>query len=306
MSFEFDDLKAGGQLRVGSGAICPPIKEGDHKINGSMHAEGPVVFGEPGAEAKNRATLIVNRTENDDEDCKNAKRSVWVNGNTFLNGDDGTPYTLVQRGNHFIEGNKQTPSTVKIESEAGRAIDINNGTVWIDDEGEAYFKTGTSGQTLSSRFSQADALGKVFDMPHPTRGKGHRLSHACIEGPEIGVYYRGRVRNEKIIALPSYWKGLVHEDSISVQLQPIGSHQDVIVTRWDIEKIYLQSKGGMPIDCFYHIYAERKDVNPLHVEYEGDTCFDYPDPNHLNKNPNDPERNLLDPQYRGPRNTITK
>jgi hypothetical protein len=130
--------------------------------------------------------------------------------------------------------------------------------------------------------------------------------YQCTEGPEIGVYYRGRVRNEKIIALPSYWKGLVHEDSISVQLQPIGSHQDVIVTRWDIEKIYLQSKGGMPIDCFYHIYAERKDVNPLHVEYEGDTCFDYPDPNHLNKNPNDPKRNLLDPRYRGPRNTITK
>ena len=89
-------------------------------------------------------------------------------------------------------------------------------------------------------------------------------------------------------------------------LQPIGAHQDVIVKRWDDEKIYLQSKGGMPIDCFYHVYAERKDVNPLHVEYEGETCFDYPDPNHLNKNPYDPERDLLDPQYRGPRNTITK
>ena len=305
MSFEFDDLKAGGQLRVGSGAICPPIKEGDHKINGSMHAEGPVVFGEPGAEAKNRATLIVNRTDNDDEDCENADRSVWVNGNMFLNGDDGTPYALNQVGNTIINGNDQTPYTLNIESKAGFAININ-GHTWIDDEGEAVFKTGTGGATLSARFATADALGKVFDMPHPTRGKGHRLSHACIEGPEIGVYYRGRVRNEKIIALPSYWKGLVHEDSISVQLQPIGSHQDVIVTRWDIEKIYLQSKGGMPIDCFYHIYAERKDVNPLHVEYEGDTCFDYPDPNHLNKNPNDPKRNLLDPRYRGPRNTITK
>ena len=305
MSFEFDDLKAGGQLRVGSGAICPPIKEGDHKINGSMHAEGPVVFGDPGAEAKNRATLIVNRTDNDDEDCENADRSVWVNGNMFLNGDDGTPYALNQVGNTRINGNKQTLYTLNIQSKAGYAVWINDHT-WIDDEGEAVFKTGTGGRTLSARFATADALGKVFDMPHPTRGKGHRLSHACIEGPEIGVYYRGRVRNEKIIALPSYWKGLVHEDSISVQLQPIGSHQDVIVTRWDIEKIYLQSKGGMPIDCFYHIYAERKDVNPLHVEYEGDTCFDYPDPNHLNKNPNDPERNLLDPQYRGPRNTITK
>ena len=159
---------------------------------------------------------------------------------------------------------------------------------------------------LSARFSLADALGKAFDMPHPTKGKGHRLSHACIEGPEIGVYYRGRVRNEKVIMLPPYWKGLVYEDSISVQLQPIGAHQDVIVKRWDDEKIYLQSKGGMPIDCFYHVYAERKDVNPLHVEYEGETCFDYPDPNHLNKNPYDPERDLLDPQYRGPRNTITK
>ena len=305
MSFEQDDIRAGGQIRVGSAAICPPIKEGDHKINGSMHAEGPVVFGEPGAEAKNRATLIVNRTDNDDEDCENADRSVWVNGNMFLNGDDGTPYALNQVGNTIINGNDQTPYTLNIQSKAGFAININ-GHTWIDDEGEAVFKTGTGGAKLSARFATADALGKVFDMPHPTRGKGHRLSHACIEGPEIGVYYRGRVRNEKIIALPSYWKGLVHEDSISVQLQPIGSHQDVIVTRWDIEKIYLQSKGGMPIDCFYHIYAERKDVNPLHVEYEGDTCFDYPDPNHLNKNPNDPKRNLLDPRYRGPRNTITK
>ena len=305
MSFEQDDIRAGGQIRVGSAAICPPIKEGDHKINGSMHAEGPVVFGDPGAEAKNRATLIVNRTDNDDEDCENADRSVWVNGNMFLNGDDGTPYALNQVGNTIINGNDQTPYTLNIESKAGFAININ-GHTWIDDEGEAVFKTGTGGAKLSARFATADALGKVFDMPHPTRGKGHRLSHACIEGPEIGVYYRGRVRNEKIIALPSYWKGLVHEDSISVQLQPIGSHQDVIVTRWDIEKIYLQSKGGMPIDCFYHIYAERKDVNPLHVEYEGDTCFDYPDPNHLNKNPNDPKRNLLDPRYRGPRNTITK
>ena len=278
-----------------------------------MHAEGPVVFGDPGAEAKQRATLIINRTDNDDKDSlkpKEVPRSLHVNGNVEINGDDGkkgADETLLIRDVVGTGVRIKIPKgdAINIEIGTGDAISIN-GHTWINSEGEAVFKTGTGGATLSARFATADALGKVFDMPHPTRGKGHRLSHACIEGPEIGVYYRGRVRNEKIIALPSYWKGLVHEDSISVQLQPIGSHQDVIVTRWDIEKIYLQSKGGMPIDCFYHIYAERKDVNPLHVEYEGDTCFDYPDPNHLNKNPNDPERNLLDPQYRGPRNTITK
>ena len=86
------------------------------------------------------------------------------------------------------------------------------------------------------------------------------------------------MRSGKEIFLPSYWKGLVHLDSISVQLQPIGAHQDIIIKRWDDEKIYLQSKGGMPIDCFYHVYAERKDINPLVVEYEGETWEDYPDP----------------------------
>ena len=33
MSFSLDDLSTGGQLRVGTG-LCPPIKEGDYKING--------------------------------------------------------------------------------------------------------------------------------------------------------------------------------------------------------------------------------------------------------------------------------
>ena len=305
MSFEFDDLKAGGQLRVGSGAICPPIKEGDNKINGSMHAEGPVVFGDPGAEAKQRATLIVNRTDNDDEDSKKpkeVKRSVWVNGNTFLNGDDGTPYTLLQVGNHFIDGNSQTPYTLKIDSVAGHAININ-GHTWITDEGEAVFKTGTGGATLSARFSSADARPKPFDIKHPSR-EGYRLRYACVEGPEVGVYHRGRVKNEKVIVLPSYWKDFVYIDSISVQLQPIGAHQDVIVKRWDDEKIHLQSRGGMPIDCFYHVYAERNDINPLITEYKGESCEDYPDPNH-HKIP-EPERNYKDPEYATKQNIRTK
>jgi len=303
MSFEQDDIRAGGQIRVGSAGICPPIKEGDKKINGSMHAEGPVVFGDPGAEAKNRATLIVNRTDNDDEDCDNADRSVWVNGNMFLNGDDGTDYVYTQEGNTLINGNSQTSITLNIQSGAGMAIDINNGTVWIDDSGEAMFATGTSGQTMSSRFSSADARPKPFDIKHPSR-EGYRLRYACVEGPEVGVYLRGRVKNEKVIVLPSYWKDFVYIDSISVQLQPIGAHQDVIVKRWDDEKIYLQSRGGMPIDCFYHVYAERNDINPLITEYKGESCEDYPDPNHHKIS--EDERNYKDPEYATKQNIRTK
>ena len=283
MSWGFDDINCGGRLQVGTGSV-PAIKEGDEKINGSMHAEGPAVFGGPTEFPDNFATLMVGRTKNDDKDCVPANKSLYVKGNTVIEGDDGTSRTLY------------------IDSSAGQAININDGTVWINDSGEAMFKTGTGGKTLSARFGDADDRPKPFDLKHPSK-EGWRLRHACIEGPEVGVYCRGRVRRGKEIFLPKYWKDLVHLNSISVQLQPIGAHQDIIIKRWDDEKIYLQSMGNMPINCFYHVYAERKDINPLIVEYQGESCNDYPDPNHHTIP--DVDRNYNDERYRGSRNTIT-
>ena len=135
--------------------------------------------------------------------------------------------------------------------------------------------------------------------------EGYRLRYACIEGPEVGVYCRGRVKNDTEIVLPEYWRNLVHVDSISVQLQPIGAHQDIIVKRWDEEKIYLQAKAGFPINCFYHVYAERKDINPLIVEYKGDSWEDYPDPNFNPEKVDEDEKTYTDPRFAGPQNTFT-
>ena len=61
-----------------------------------------------------------------------------------------------------------------------------------------------------------------------------------------------------------------------MNLTPIGAHQNVIVKRVDEEKVYLQAQGGMPIHCYYHIYAERADGERLIPEYEGETPADYP------------------------------
>ena len=125
----------------------------------------------------------------------------------------------------------------------------------------------TSGKVICGSLSSG--LPKSFDIKHPSK-EGWRLRYACIEGPEAGVYYRGRLKNEKVIRLPYYWRDLVNIDTISVQLQPIGAHQDIIVKRWDDEYVYLQAQGALPINCFFHVYAERKDVDKLTVEYEGD------------------------------------
>ena len=136
---------------------------------------------------------------------------------------------------------------------------------------------GTPTGRLLSRIAVADSLPvKPFDIPHPSNGEGHRLRYVCLEGPEVGVYFRGRLTNKTEIELPLYWKDLVHIDSISVQLQPIGSHQDIVVKRVDEKKIYLQTNDEISIDCYYHVYAERKDVERLIVEYEGPSKNDYP------------------------------
>ena len=119
---------------------------------------------------------------------------------------------------------------------------------------------------------------KGFDIEHPSK-EGYRLRHICLEGPEGAIYTRGRVVNKNVIYLPDYWKDLVDYTTITVQLQPIGAHQNVIVKRVEPTQIHLQAQGGMPINCYYHVYGERTDGERLISEYEGKSPEDYPGDN---------------------------
>ena len=76
----------------------------------------------------------------------------------------------------------------------------------------------TSG-SISGGVSGKSAGAKAFDIEHPTKD-GHRLRHICIEGPESAVYYRGRLKNEKVIRLPRYWKDLVNIDTCLLYTSP--------------------------------------------------------------------------------------
>jgi len=277
MAFHFDEVHTyeGQHLVCQEKSVPKALGVGPQKVNHTSYIQGNTQIGKVDAFSSANATLMVGR-----EDTIGTDRSVYVNGNQYINGDSGTSNAL------YVTG--------------GGSVD----SLYVD--GDVYVTgrvdCGNKGR-LASRFSSADARPKPFDLKHPSR-EGYRLRYACIEGPEVGVYVRGRVKDEKVIDLPKYWKDLVHEDSITVQLQPIGAHQDIIVEKWDDEKIYLQSKEEVPINCFYHVYAERKDINPLITEYEGETCDDYPDPNH-HSIPDD-ERNYKDPNYATEQNTKTK
>jgi len=110
---------------------------------------------------------------------------------------------------------------------------------------------------------------KEFDIPHPTKPK-HRLVHACIEGPEVGVYYRGKLKDSTVIDLPEYWRGLVDAESITVNLTPHECYQELFVKKieWGT-RIIIQNNSGGPINCSYTVYGKRKDVPDLEIEYEG-------------------------------------
>jgi hypothetical protein len=72
------------------------------------------------------------------------------------------------------------------------------------------------------------------------------------------VSVRGKVINSTTINLPENWKDLIDPRTITVTLTPIGAHQNLIVKRADSEEVIIQSNGGIPIECYYHVYAETK------------------------------------------------
>ena len=122
---------------------------------------------------------------------------------------------------------------------------------------------------------------KPFDIPH-WKEEGKRVRHVCAEGPEAGIYIRGRLKDSNVIKLPEYWDGLVDYDTITVQLQPIGErHYHLNVMEIDKEKIVVKDSDDKPIDCFYHVWVARwidpRDHNEkLHVVYDGMSPDDYP------------------------------
>ena len=258
MAFALDEIFCyTGQLIVAAKKRVPKaLGIGEEKINHSAYIEGNTQIGKVDAFSDATATLMVGR-----ENTKGTDRSLFIRGNTKLEGDGGTKYTLNVNGDVTIVGN--TDQTGSITA---------SGTV----KAATLIGAHTSG-SISGGVGGKSAGAKAFDIPHPSK-EGYRLRHICVEGPESAVYYRGRT-NKNTIPLPLYWKDLIDPASLTVTLTPIGAHQNIIVKRWDAENIYLQNQGALPINCFFHVFAQRIDIERLIPEYEGQSSDDYPGDN---------------------------
>jgi hypothetical protein len=102
---------------------------------------------------------------------------------------------------------------------------------------------------------------KTFIIDHPTDTNSF-LVHACLEGPEVGVYYRGTGRVEfghqvATVRLPSYVEQLAHD--FTVQLSGSAFYTTTEVVKNEFQVV---GECGTFDWC---VYGKRKDliVEPL-------------------------------------------
>ena len=107
-----------------------------------------------------------------------------------------------------------------------------------------------------------------------------KARYICLEGPEVGTYLRGKLKNSNVIELPEYWtEKFIDTESITVNLTSIGSFQELYVKEIVGTKIIIGNNSGNPINCNYTVFAERILDDKLQVEYEGQSPADYPGDN---------------------------
>ncbi len=138
--------------------------------------------------------------------------------------------------------------------------------LWANNSGDSSIKfriTKAGTMTLNGAFN---ATSKSFLIDHPTK-PGMKLRYGSLEGPENGVYIRGKQRGN-CIELPDYWIKLVDPDSITVTLTPVGKHQKLYVDKIENNVVYVGNDGLFSGEAhyFYVVYAERVDVEKLGVE----------------------------------------
>ena len=142
----------------------------------------------------------------------------------------------------------------------------------------ANYTFAISGQ-YSSFPTTAIGYSKTFVIDHPE--DQHRyLVHACLEGPEAGVYYRGDATiptgSKSIrIDLPSYVRALATD--FTIQITPIYNASTMTVPQYVTSRVVDNAFTvyGPPGEFFWHVHGKRMAItieprkNDVFVHGEG-------------------------------------
>ena len=212
----------------------------------------------------------------------------WKTYNTIGISGGGTGLTNINAGNAFLSSNSAGTALTYRSFSAGTGLTftITPGNVefaavstgFVSGTGtSAYFpiwnSTGTGlVDSIVNQYEstiivagQIKAVTKSFKIDHPLDPQNKYLEHGSLEGPEHGIYQRGRASGygEVEVILPDYFMAL-SEDSYSILITP-RTNSYLHVTRnnrksFTVGRIGLFKFIKKHIEFDYLIIAERNDI----------------------------------------------
>jgi len=106
---------------------------------------------------------------------------------------------------------------------------------------------------------------KTFVIDHPCKPATHYLIHACLEGPEAGVYYRGCAEipagaTEITVNLPEYIDKLATEFTVSLT----NSNHFVLALATHVTgnqfQIQIEAPAGRALGFYWHVMGKRHPI----------------------------------------------
>lgn len=97
---------------------------------------------------------------------------------------------------------------------------LRGSNIYLQNNGATHFTLDTNGNVTIT--GSLTATSKSFEIDHPAK-PGYRLVHSSLEGPEVGVYYRGEsrlIQGKATIMLPDYFEALTQKGNRTVLLTP--------------------------------------------------------------------------------------
>jgi hypothetical protein len=185
-----------------------------------------------------------------------SNKQIQFNNNSSFGGASGFEYT-----------NTGIAVTVSVYAPSGTG---NTSGLWVHAINGSTTRVGiglSNPQFELEILGEISATNKSFVIDHPTKD-GMKLRYGSLEGPENGVYVRGELKGTNIIEVPDHWVGLVHEDSYTVHLTPIGKYTQLYVEKIENYNVFVAENNNSYIHCYYSVWAERKDIPKLITEYE--------------------------------------
>ena len=178
-----------------------------------------------------------------------------INSSLFVNGNVGIGNITDLQATLDVSGNFHTSGAAKFDT-----------SIYV--LGNAYLgDVSTDVHTILGDVNitgNLTATTKSFLIEHPIK-PGKKLQYGNLEGPEFGVYYRGKYTTNQIM-LPDYWEKLIDENSITVNLTS--------TTKWNVpyvknvfpDHVDIGKVGFGKLQGYYIVYAERKDIGKLSIE----------------------------------------